>query len=236
VRVTMKRHTGTGIHSVFFLPASTKGSHRAAKMHQRECTDERGRQVIRREWRNTDGQLHRTIGPAVENWTVLPGGARVLSYQGWFLNGRAHREGRPAWRSWYVAEDGTRVLVCEEWARHDRVGGPSYRRWTTGPDGTRTPRSEWYRVNGKSHRVDGPAYDRGEFWWHGVEVRQEDLPWLRRGRSLSLLVPLAAYTRQQFEPVSPAWSRDARVTSAGANTPMSVSYRSAVGGAVLLCV
>jgi len=73
-------------------------------------TDERGRQVIRTEWYNTDGVLHRTAGPARERWTVLPGGARVLSFQVWFLNGEAHRKGGPAVRGWYVDEDGTRVL------------------------------------------------------------------------------------------------------------------------------
>jgi len=82
---------------------------------------------IRREWDNTDGKPHRTTGPAMENWTVLPGeGRRVLSYQVWYLNGKPHREGRPARCSWHVADNGTRILTREEWYRHDMlhlVGG-----------------------------------------------------------------------------------------------------------------
>jgi len=85
-------------------------------------TDDYGRRVICREWRNTDGQLHRTTGPAVEEWTVLRSGAHVLSYQAWYLNGSAQ-----------MAHYGTRVLEFEEWARYDRghrMNGPSYRHWT----------------------------------------------------------------------------------------------------------
>jgi len=209
-------------------------------MQQTEFTDEYGRRMIRRTWRNTRGQLHRTTGPAVEHWTVLPDGAHVLSFQGWYVNGVLHREGRHAYRSWDVARDGSRVLVCEEWARHGsghRVGGPSYRRWTTGPDGTRTLRSEWYRVNGKSHRVDGPAFDRHVFWWQGRYVREEDLPWLRRGHGL--LTAFTGPTQQGGgSGVFPAWSRDTRVVVTGTDSASSTpsTYRSAVGGAVLLCM
>jgi len=156
------------------------------RMQQTECTGEYGRRVIRREWRNTRGELHRTTGPAVENWTVLPGGAHVLSYQVWYLNGRRHWESRPAWRSWHVKGNGTRVLVTEEWYRHGvwhRVGGPAYRSWHVEPDGTRTLTWEEWCVNGKLQRVDGPAIGR-QFCWHGETARQEDLPWLRRGRDL----------------------------------------------------
>jgi len=121
-------------------------------MQQSEFTIEHGRRVIRREWRNTGGHLHRTTGPAVEVWTVLPGGGHVLSRQGWYVNGNAHRVDRPAVRRWHVAGDGTRVLEREEWKQHGR----------------------W-------HRVDGPACDMRYFWWKDRHVRGEDLPWLRRG-------------------------------------------------------
>ena len=209
-------------------------------MQQTECTDEHGRRVIRREWRNMEGQRHRTTGPAVEEWTVLPGGAHVLSRQVWYQNGGVYREGRPARRRWHVAEDGTRVLGREEWWRHERehrVGGPAYRRWTVEPDGARTLAWESWRVNGKLHRVDGPAYPKNGFWWHGMEVRQEDLPWLRRGHCL-----LSAFTGAIQQGgnggVFPAWSRDARVamTGPGAASSTPSTYRSAVGGTVLLCV
>jgi len=209
-------------------------------MQQTEFTDEYGRRVIRREWRNTEGELHRTAGPAMEEWTVLPDGAHVLSYQAWFLNGVEHREGRPACRQWRVAVDGTRVLLWEEWCRHGmqhRSTGPSYREWTVGPDGTRTLELEDWWVNGKLHRVDGPAYEGHEVYWHGVEARQEDLPWLRRGHGL--LAGLTRATQQSGSSgVSPAWSRDARVAMTGADSASNTlgTYRSAVGGSVLLCM
>jgi len=209
-------------------------------MQQTERTDERGRQLIRRSWHNTEGQLHRTTGPAWEEWTVLPGGAHVLLYHDWYVNGKLHREDRPARRWWRIAEAGTRVLACEEWWRHglwNRVGGPTYRRWTVEPDGTRTLTYKTWRVNGKLHRVDGPAYDRREFWWYGEEVRQEDLPWLRRGHGL--LTAFTGATQQGGGSGGfPAWSRDTRVAVTGTDSASRrpSTYRSAVGGTVLLCV
>jgi len=209
-------------------------------MRQTEFTDTYGRQVIRREWHSTDGKPHRTTGSAVEEWTVLPGGAHVLSYQIWYVNGKMHREGRPARQIWQLANDGTRVLLWEEWWRYGRghrMNGPSYRRWTVEPDGMRILLGESWRVNGKSHRVDGPAQTGHVFWWHGVEVRQEDLPWLRCGRSF--LAGLTGATQQGGgSGVSPAWSRDTRVAVTGTDSASSTpsTYRSAVGGSVLLCV
>ena len=109
-----------------------------------------------------------------------------------------------------------------------------------GADGTsRTMACEWWYVNGKLHRVDGPAFDGRKCYWHDVEVRQKDLPWLRRGGG-GLLVALTgagANTREQGDDSSadsPTWSRDARVVMVGGDLPET--YRSAVGGAVLLCV
>jgi len=208
-------------------------------MHQTlveiDVYDRRG---IRRAWRNTDGQLHRTTGSAREDWTVLPGGARVLSYQAWYVNGEVHREGRPAYRRWHVAVDGARVLTDEAWWQHGRqhrVGGPSYRYWTVTPDGIRTLQCESWRVNGKLHRVDGPACDGRWFYWDEVRVREEDLPWLRRGRTCLTLL-----TAPPCGKGAPAWSRDRRVTMARTD-PLSTAatlatYHSAVGGVVLLCV
>ena len=208
-------------------------------MQQTEFTDERGRQVIHREWHNTYGQRHRTTGPAREDWTVLPDGTHVLSCQGWYVNGKLHREGRPAWRIWHIADDGTRVLAVEVWWRggmEHRVGGPSYRSWTVQPDGTRTLSWEYWRTNRKLHRVDGPAYAGYMFYWHDRQVTQEDLPWLRRGHCL--LAGLTGATQQGGGGVSPAWSRDPRVemTGAGAASGTPSTYRSAVGGSVLLYV
>jgi len=165
-------------------------------MQETAWRDGRGRQVIHRAWCNTEGQPHRTTGPAWEDWTVLPGGAHVLSVEGWYFNGSAHREGRPAFRWWHIAGDCTQDLEIEEWRRHGhwhRVDGPSYCCWTMEPDGTRRLARERWHVNGKLHRVDGPAHTGpDEFWWHDRQVRQEDLPWLRRG--WSFLVALAGFT------------------------------------------
>jgi len=217
-------------------------------MQQTEFTDQYGRLVIRRAWCTTEIQLHRTTGSAVEEWTGLPCGAHVLSYQSWYQNGKQHREGRPARRQWHVADDGARVLLLEEWGRHGRgyrAGGPSYRTWTVTPDGTRILHCVWWFVNGRLHRVDGPAEDGRRFWWQDKLVQREDLPWLRRGRSS--LVALAGVTGATptlcsdgdggagGRGVSPAWSRDARVVVSAGDAVVPV-YRSAVGGSVLLCV
>ena len=204
-----------------------------------------GRVVIRRTWRNTEGQLHRTTGPAWENWTVLPSGGHVLSHQAWYVSGKAHRENRPARRRWHVAGDGARVLALEEWwrdGRPHRVGGPSYRRWTVTPDGTRTLTWERWGVNGKLHRVDGPVYEGRAgpgFYWQHKRVKSEDLPWVRRGQGIlaALAGPEAASPRHdRGGEVGPTWTRDARVAPTHATPPASLTYRSAVGGVVLLCV
>jgi len=206
-------------------------------MHETKRKDNRGRVVIRRTWCNTDGELHRTTGPAREDWTILPGGAHVLSYQAWCQNGKDYREGRPAYRRWHVVDDGTRVLEIEAWRRdgmEHRLGGPAYRHWTVGPDGTRTLALEWWFANGRRHYVDGPAYYGRGFLWHGRSVEADDVPWLRRGRH-GLIVPLALFTRAAATmcwSVSPAWSQDTRVAA----TWLGFGYRSAVGGALLLCV
>jgi len=213
-------------------------------MQQTECTDDRDRQVICTAWHNTDGQRHRTTGPAVENWTVFPGGGHVLSFQGWYLNGEYHREGRPAYRRWHIADGGTRVLEYEEWYRHGkghRVGAPSYRGGSMELHGTRKLVRESWRVNGKLHRVDGPAYEGRSFYWHGVEVRQDDLPWLRCGQGILAGLAGGRGAGPQGEGAaasSPAWCRDARVamirSGSVSNTP--ATYLSAEGGAVLLCM
>jgi len=208
-------------------------------MQQSEFTIEYGRQVLHREWRHTDGQRHRTTGPAVEHWTALPGGAHVLAYQAWYVNGKAHREGRPATRQWHVADDGTRILMVEEWIRHTRghrMNGPSWRSWHVEPDGTRTLTWKHWCVNGKLHRADGPAHTGHGFYWHDKAVKSEDLPWLRRRQGL--LTALAAVLMPTHRnDTAPAWSRDGRVTTVtwhgGGAMPV---YRSAVGGSVLLCV
>jgi len=148
IAVRMKRNATprTGIHSALSAcPLPTKGSRTGPpRMQQTEFAGEYGRRGIHRAWYNTEGGLHRTAGPAMEEWTVLPDCGHMLSRQGWYSEGSLHREGRPAWRRWHVAGDCTWALEIEEWWRHSRghrVGGPSFRCWTVGPDGTRT--LEW---------------------------------------------------------------------------------------------
>jgi len=119
-----------------------------------------------------------------------------------------------------------------------------------GTDDTRTLTWEEWCVNGKLQRVDGPAYLGRSFHWHDVQVREEALPWLRRGRSF--LVALAGFTGATAtlcsdgdrgaggRVVSPAWSRDVRVAvtwhGGGPGDAVVPVYRSAVGGSMLLCV
>ena len=77
------------------------------------------------EYRNADGQLHRTDGPAITG----PGG-----YQEWWLNGQRHRTDGPA----LIWSDGT-----QEWYLNDqrhRADGPAFTRPSGG--------QEWW-LNGK---------------------------------------------------------------------------------------
>jgi len=60
-------------------------AHPPRNMQEMEYTDENGRRVIRRTLRNGGGQVHHVTGPAVEEWTVLPGGMHVLSDQAWYV-------------------------------------------------------------------------------------------------------------------------------------------------------
>jgi len=94
-------------------------------------------------------------------------------------------------------------------------------------------------VDGKLHRVDGPALGGHQSCWHGVSVRGEDLPWVRRGQGIlaALAGPEAASRGHHGGgEVGPTWTRDARMAPTHATPPASPTYRSAVGGVVLLCV
>jgi hypothetical protein len=77
------------------------------------------------EYRNAEGQLHRTDGPAI---------TRPDGYQEWCLNGKLHREDGPA-RTW---PDGAQSWYLND-QRH-REDGPAI----TWPDGTQ----EWW-LNGQ---------------------------------------------------------------------------------------
>jgi len=213
-------------------------------MHTYEVQHEDGRQTITRRWCNAGGELHRAAGPALEHWTVLPSGVRVLWHQQWLQDGELHRVGRPACREWRVADDGTRVLAHEEWRRRQewhRIDGPAFRRWTLG---ALTPAVGWY-ANDRVHRVDGPALGTPagwcSFYWNGSRVESGELPWLRRGRVVMLACtgvggaskPLR---RPDDDSATPAWVQDARLTRIAPDPALVFLYNSVVGGAILLCV
>ena len=105
-------------------------------------------------WKNKDGELHRTDGPAVE---------RLSGYKAWYMNGNKHREDGPA-REWH---DGSKSWFLND--KLHRVDGPA----VENDDGYKA----WY-VNGKRHREDGPSveWSDGTKQWHveGKELPEEE--------------------------------------------------------------
>ena len=105
-------------------------------------------------WRNADGLLHRTDGPAI---------VTAKGDKGWFVNGKRHRTDGPA----RELVDGTREWWVDDWLH--RTDGPAVE-WA---DGTR----EWW-VDGQRHRTDGPAVEfpsGGREWWlSGTELTEEE--------------------------------------------------------------
>jgi hypothetical protein len=113
-------------------------------------------------WRNSERQVHREDGPAVEyadGW-----------YKAWYRNGLFHREDGPAceWadgrKNWYRnglfhREDGPAII---------HPSGPN--EWFK--DGAKI----WLR-NGKLHREDGPAVERlgaNEWYINGAKLTEEE--------------------------------------------------------------
>jgi hypothetical protein len=88
-----------------------------------------------RECHNSQGQLHRTDGPAIE-WAD---GTRE-----WWLNGQLHRTDGPA----YEGANGSRVWWLN--GQLHRTDGPAIEL----ADGSRV----WW-LNGQLHRTDGPAIE-----------------------------------------------------------------------------
>ena len=104
-------------------------------------------------YRNSDDQLHREDGPAVE---------RSDGTREWWLDGDLHREDGPAiefpdgFREWWI--DG----------QLHREDGPA----VEFPSGTR----EWW-IDGLLHREDGPAVEYGDGtrkWYLGGKQLSED--------------------------------------------------------------
>jgi hypothetical protein len=95
-------------------------------------------------WHNSQGQLHRELGPAIEHTN----GSRA-----WYVNDQLHRTDGPALeyangsREWYVND------------QLHRTDGPA----VEDENGDR----EWYQ-NGDLHRLDGPAveYAEGDRFWY----------------------------------------------------------------------
>jgi hypothetical protein len=105
------------------------------------------------EYRDKDGKLHRTDGPAM---------VRVDGYQAWYEHGLLHRGGgKPA----VTYSDGYRVYF-EQGELH-REGGKPAIVW---PDGCKA-----YFEQGKPHRLNGPAVvyadGRVEYWVDGEWVK-----------------------------------------------------------------
>lgn len=96
-------------------------------------------------WRNEQGQLHRTDGPAIE---YAHGG------KAWYLNGTLYR---------IIYAKGSQEWFNEQGQR-DRIERPAYEN---------DRRKEWYQ-NGRLHRIDGPAIEyadgRKEYWFQGRKL------------------------------------------------------------------
>jgi hypothetical protein len=118
-------------------------------------------------WYNSNGELHREDGPAVEYtngdkyWYINGKLHRIdgpaIEYNNkhklWYINGKKHREDGPAfeyaggYKSWYI--DG----------KLHRVDGPAI--------DNINGHKEWW-IDGKRHRIDGPAVEWSsghEEWW-----------------------------------------------------------------------
>jgi hypothetical protein len=148
-------------------------------------------------WYNSEGDLHRADGPAVEyangarewlldGWRHREDGPAMEEADGscfWYRNNQLHREDGPA-MEW---ANGTRMWYLNN-QRH-RADGPAIE-WE---DGTR----EWW-VNGLLHRDDGPARE----WADG------DREWWLNGKLLTFAEWLDQTTRcpQQQTLLSLRWS------------------------------
>src|ERR1035437_6371018 len=113
-----------------------------------------------KEWCNSEAELHREDGPAVE-----------------------YPDGRKEWfrRNQYYREDGP-VVECENgdkvWRRNyqlHRDDGPAVERG----DGA----EEWHR-NGSLHRVDGPALTtasgKKEYWLYGTKATAKEVQEIKK--------------------------------------------------------
>lgn len=178
-----------------------------------------------KEWRDSQGRLHRLDGPAIE----MPNGDKF-----WFVEGKPHRENGPAIEKtdgeklWFVDGklhrlDGPAV----EWANGDkeyrvegllhREDGPAIeyasggRQWYQKGVHHRSdgPADEWengdcrWFIDGKLHRFDGPAVEevigRVEYWLDGRQLPRREFEHLTQPEILDLL--------QQGERLSAAAAR-----------------------------
>ena len=137
--------------------------------------DEDGTKV----WLLPNGRLHRLDGPAVER----PSGGMCE----WWVNGRLHREDGPAmeWRGGCQFALNGEQMEPEKWGRRTHFTGRtkyidvnSRAHWVDGKlhriDGPAVEQADgmrWWFQNGKFHRLDGPAVedadDNREWRQHG---------------------------------------------------------------------
>lgn len=111
-----------------------------------------------KKWRNQQGQVHRTDGPAVEY---------ADGYKAWFLNGELHRKDGPA----VEAVSGTKIWFLN--GKLHRTDGPAVEM----ADGTKV----WW-VNDRRHRTDGPAIEypdgRKVYYLKGRKMTKKE--WAKR--------------------------------------------------------
>jgi hypothetical protein len=103
------------------------------------------------EWRNEDGNLDRTNGPA---YIMRDAKTGTVTFEQWFKDGKLHRTDGPA----AIERDSANGLVIDEqWRKDgnlDRADGPALivRDAKTGA----VTFEQWFK-DGKLHRTDGPA-------------------------------------------------------------------------------
>jgi hypothetical protein len=113
-------------------------------------------------WRDEEGQLHRTDGPAVEY---------VSGSKEWWVNGQLHRTDGPAIErangdtSWYIH------------GKRHRTDGPAVE-YVSG--------SKYWYIRGQLHRTDGPAVEWAdgdkEWWVDGKRLTEEEFRQWKRSK------------------------------------------------------
>ena len=122
-------------------------------------------------WYNSNDQLHRIDGPAIED---------IDGYEAWLRNGKFHRIDGPA-----VITSGGSIY----WYKNDELHR------TDGPAVERSDGYIAYHQNGVYHRQDGPAVEEpnGTLHWflNGTKLSEEEF--------IAASKPAVEYSVQQLE-------------------------------------